>query len=109
MTATEFRKMAHSFQGVVEHSHFDRIAFKVEGKRIFATLHEASGSANMKLSEEDQSIFSTFKGKGIFPVTNKWGLHGWTTFELEKIPKELVLHALNVAYQESLKSKSKRK
>src|SRR5690606_29790697 len=101
MTATEFSKMAVSFPGVVEHSHFERTAFKVEGKRIFATLHEASNSANLKLSEVDQTVFSTFEGKKIFPVTNKWGLHGWTTFDLGSIPKELVLDALECAYRES--------
>ena len=109
MTAAEFSKMALSFPGVVKHSHFDRTAFKVESRRIFATLHEASGTANLKLSEVDQSVFCSFEGKTIYQVPNKWGLQGWTTFALESIPKDLMLDALNVAYQESLKSKSKRK
>lgn len=109
MTATEFSNIALSFPRVVEHSHFDKRAFKVEGKRIFATLHEASGSANLKLSDIDQSVFCSYEGKTIYQVPNKWGLQGWTTFNLEGIPKDLMLDALATAYQETFKSKPKRK
>lgn len=109
MTADQFREMALSFQGTEEAAHFDRRAFKITGKRIYATLHEESQTANLKLSETDQSVFSAIDKKAIYPVANKWGLQGWTTFELRNIPNEIMLDALDTAHKEVFRSKSKRK
>lgn len=106
---TEFRTIALSFPGTAEAPHFDRAAFKVVNKRIFATFHEATGTANLKLSEIDQSVFSAYDKKSVYPVPNKWGLQGWTTFEIKNIPKELMLDALDTAYKEVLKAKGKKK
>jgi len=55
MTSEEFRQMALSFPGAEESPHFDRMAFKVVKKKIFATMHEKTLSANVKLNEVDQS------------------------------------------------------
>ena len=107
MTNQQFKALALSFPGTESNPHFDRIAFKVTGKRIFATLHEETGTVNIKLSPVDQSVFCDFGKKSVYAVPNKWGLQGWTTFELKKIPKELMLDALDTAYQEVLKPKKK--
>lgn len=104
----DFRKEVLSLQGTEENPHFDRAAFKVIAKRIFATLHEPSQSANLKLSVVDQSVFSDYK-EGIYPVANKWGLQGWTTFELRLVPKELFVDALNCAYEEAKKGSKRSK
>jgi predicted DNA-binding protein (MmcQ/YjbR family) len=109
MSPASFMSLALSFPGTEANPHFDRTAFKVTGKRIFATLHEESGTANLKLSPIDQSVFCDFGKKAVYAVPNKWGLQGWTTFELKKIPKELMLDALDTAYQDVLKSKVKKK
>jgi predicted DNA-binding protein (MmcQ/YjbR family) len=103
MTVKEFRDMALSFPGTEENPHFDRAAFKVIKKRIFATLHEESKTANLKLSSADQKVFSAFDKAVIYPLPNKWGLQGWTTFDLKKIPHELMLDALDSAYQDVIK------
>ena len=95
--------MALSFPGTEEHPHFDRAAFKVIKKRIFATLHEENQTANLKLSPVDQSVFCSFGKKAVYPVPNKWGLQGWTTFELKKIPANMMLDALDTAYRDVLK------
>ena len=107
MTIEQFRSLALSFPGTEENPHFDRAAFKVTGKRIFATLHAQSKTANLKLSLVDQSVFCDFGKEAVYPVPNKWGLQGWTTFELKKIPKELMLDALDTAYLGVLKPKKK--
>ena len=99
MTIDQFKALVRSFPGTEENPHFDRTAFKVTGKRIFATLHEESATANLKLSLVDQSVFCDFGKKAIYPVPKKWGLQGWTTFELKKIPKGLMLDALDTAYK----------
>ena len=105
MTSQVFKDLALSFPGTEANPHFDRTAFKVTGKRIFATLHEESATANLKLTPVDQSVFSDFGKKAVYPVPNKWGLQGWTTFDLKKIPKGLMLDALDTAYKEVVKKK----
>jgi predicted DNA-binding protein (MmcQ/YjbR family) len=107
MSNNEFASLALSFPGTEENPHFDRRAFKVTGRRIYATLHEKTNTANLKLSPVDQSVFCLFDKKTVYPVPNKWGVQGWTTFELKKIPKEFMLDALNTAYNEAVKKKSK--
>ena len=93
-----FIDLAMSFPGTEQKPHFDRIAFKVAGRRIFATLHEPTATCNIKLKVVDQETFCAFEGGGIYPVANKWGQQGWTTFELKKVPQELIAEALYTAY-----------
>ncbi|MGN6533326.1 MAG: MmcQ/YjbR family DNA-binding protein [Ginsengibacter sp.] len=102
MSTEEFKNLALSFQATQAQPHFDRTAFKVEGKRIFATLHEKSESANIVLSLPEQEIFCRLD-KAIYPVPNKWGTRGWTTFELKKVERAVVLEALSSAYEEVVK------
>ena len=109
MTVVEFRSLALSFPNVEPHPHFDRVAFKVAGKRIFATVHEEMGSANVLLSPAEQSVFCDFGKNAVFPVPNKWDLQGWTTFDLKKVPQELMVDALNTAYKEVVNSKRRKK
>ena len=104
MSLEEFKELALSFQGTMEHPHFERTAFKVEGRRIFATLHEESESANIVLSLPEQELFCALD-KDIYPVPNKWGLRGWTTFDLNRTEYSTILEALNSAYQEVVKSR----
>ena len=84
MTVKEFKDLALTFPGTEEKPHFDRTAFKVIEKKIFATLHEPSESVNIVLLVKDQEVFVAMN-KGIYPVPNEWGTHGWITFELKKI------------------------
>jgi hypothetical protein len=44
----------------------------------------------------------------IFPIPNKWGEKGMTTFVLSKVPKEIVMEALLSAYNEVIKSGKKK-
>lgn len=105
MTINEFRELALSFPGTEENPHFDRTAFKVVNKRIFASLHEESQSANVKLPVTEQSAFCSFDKKAVYQVPNKWGLQGWTTFELPALPRELILEALETAYKDVFKTR----
>lgn len=107
MSAEEFEDLALSFPGTIARPHFNRTAFKVEGKRIFATLLEESESANILLSLPEQEIFCAMD-TSINAIPNKWGTHGWTTFEFKKLERAIILEALSSAYQDVLK-KSKGK
>ena len=107
MTCNQFKQLALAFQGTIAAPHFDRTAFKIVGKKIFATLHEESRTANIKLSPADQSVFCLIDKEAIRPVNNKWGLQGWTTFHLATVDKQIMLDALHAAYSEVLKKKKK--
>lgn len=107
MTCDQFRELALSFPHTIAAPHFDRTAFKVVGKRIFATLHEETETANIKFSPADQSVYCLINKDVIYPVNNKWGLQGWTTFHLAKIGRQLMLDALQTAHEDVLKSKKR--
>ncbi len=108
MTVEQFRELALSFPGTEENPHFDRAAFKIVKKRIFATLHEANKTVNMKLSNAEQKGFCKLDKKNVYPIPNKWGLNGWTTFDISKAEREIVQAALEAAYSDVIKSKKSR-
>jgi hypothetical protein len=108
MSIKEFRDLALSFPGTIENPHFERAAFKVADKRIFATLHEPTAIVNVKFSPVDQPIFCSFDKTAVYPVPNKWGLQGWTSFELKKVTYELMQDALDTAYKDVFKTKKKK-
>lgn len=100
ITPESFSKLALSFPGTESAPHFDRTAFKVVKRRIFATLHEKSNSANLALAMNEQRAFCEYDPEAIYPVPNKWGEKGWTTFELAKVSRDVLFEALNSAYSD---------
>jgi len=104
----QFMEMALSFPGTAQKPHFDRIGFKVTGKRMFATYLDINNTANIFLTPEEQTIFCAMDIDNIYPVPNKWGEKGATTFELDMVAKEFVMEALRSAYNDVVKRKSKR-
>ena len=105
ITGESFTQMALSFSGTEQVPHFERIGFKVMGRRMFATYLAKDNTANIFLTPKEQSVFCKMD-KNIYPVPNKWGEKGATTFDLNKVPKNLVMEALFSAYNEILGSKS---
>ncbi len=71
---------------------------------MFATYLENDNSANIFLTPEEQRVFCEMD-KNIFPVPNKWGEKGATTFLLDKVPGEIVREALLSAYNAVLQPK----
>ena len=105
ITGESFEKMALSFPNSGQKPHFDRIAFKVIGKRMFATYFAEHNTANIFLSPSEQKRFCILDDENIYPVPNKWGENGSTTFELDMVSRELVQEALLSAYNEIIKKK----
>lgn len=97
--------MALSFPGTEQTPHFERIGFKVTGKRMFATYLSENNTANIFLTPEEQRVFCKMSAGDIYPVPNKWGEKGATTFEISILPKELIMEALLSAYNKVVKSK----
>ncbi len=98
------RELAMSFPDTMEQPHFEKTSFRAR-KKIFATYSSYDKRACLKLSAIDQSVFSSFNKAIIYPVPNKWGLQGWTFFELNGIEKEMLQDALETAYKEVTKKK----
>jgi hypothetical protein len=91
------RQLALAFPKTTEAPHFEKTSFRV-GKKIFATCDLKSETANLKLNPIDQSVFCSMDKSIIYPVPNKWGLHGWTTVELAAISQEMLADILSRAY-----------
>jgi len=98
-----FISLALSFSGTEQKPHFNRIGFKITGKRMFATYFEAEQTANIFLSVEEQKVFCEMDSENIYPIPNKWGEKGATTFELTKVSEEIVREALLSAYMKVLR------
>jgi hypothetical protein len=91
------RQLAMSLPEVVEQDHWDHPSFRIK-KKIFATLHPEKNTAVLKLSIEDQSIFSL--SKFYTPIKGAWGKQGWTTVDLKKVPKKMFKDSLDLAWCE---------
>ena len=96
-----FIEMALSFPGTEQTPHFERIGFKITGKRMFATYLAENNTANIFLTPEEQRVFCKMSGAHIYPVPNKWGEKGATTFVISKLKKEMIMEALLSAYNQS--------
>ncbi len=99
ITQNAFFKMALSFPGTQQVPHFDRVGFKVTGKRMYATYWAQDHTTNIFLLPAEQKAYCKRHDEGIFPVPNKWGEKGATTFDLSLVPKEIVMDALLTAYE----------
>lgn len=98
VSANTFRKIALALPDTIEQPHFEKPAFKAGRKRIYCTLSEKDGTAVVRLSDVDQSVYCDVDPKMIYPVPNKWAKHGWTVIELKRIPVELLKEILRKAY-----------
>jgi YjbR len=105
ITGDGFAKIALSFPGTETTPHFNRTGFKVTGKRMFATYLAGNNTANVFLTPAEQRVFCEIDGENIFPVPNKWGEKGATTFELNTVAKEVLQEALYSAYKAVIKPK----
>ena len=105
ITSEKFIELALSFPGTVQKPHFERTGFSVIGKRMFATYLAKNNTANIFLTPKEQTIFCKMDPKNIYPVPNKWGEKGATTFELNTVNQEFILEALLSAYTDIIKLK----
>jgi hypothetical protein len=105
ITGEKFSELALSFPGTGQKPHFDRTGFHVTGKRMFATYLAENNTANVFLTPEEQVVFCKMDSGNIYPVPNKWGEKGATTFDLNKVKKEILTEALLSAYNEVVRQK----
>ncbi len=72
---------------------------------MFATYLPSDNTANIFLKPKEQQVFCKMNMGNIYPVPNKWGEKGATTFVLSKLSKELIMEALFSAYREVITPK----
>src|SRR6201987_5800802 len=98
MTPNAFRRIALSLEGAVEGSHMGQADFRVGG-RIFATLAaQHLGYGNLMLTPEVQAQFVAEASEIFLPIAGGWGRLGATHVVLAKANKDLLLGALQTAY-----------
>jgi hypothetical protein len=101
------RQISLSLPDTEEYDHFGRPAFKIKGKRTFATLWPVEQRMMVKLSLIDQSVFNAFDPAIFYPVPNKWGLQGATFVELTKVRLDMLTDAITTAWQTASVKNSK--
>lgn len=111
ITAARFRQMCLSLDGTTEAPHRDRAAFRVS--RIYATLKEAAGTANIKLEPDEQALICNLHGGAFMPVPGGWGDQGWTTVHLtnvaEPVLSQVLISAWTGAQLKPMKARTARK
>ncbi len=105
ITWKAFQELALSFPHTEQVKHFEREGFKVTGRRMFATYLEKDHTVNVFLTPAEQQVFCAMSPGAIFPVPNKWGEKGATTFVLERVEKAILQEALASAYNDIVKPK----
>lgn len=101
MTPDDFRELALQLPGVVEGEHMRHPDFRAHGK-IFATLAYPSDEFGMvKVEPVDQKRLVELHGRMFVPVKGAWGLQGCTHVRLAEAQRDIVMQALDLAWQRS--------
>jgi hypothetical protein len=107
MTEADFRRIALSFGGAEQGSHFGATDFRVGG-RIFATLASISeGYGNLMLTLEHQAAFVQEQPKIFLPIAGGWGRMGMTHIRLAAADEDTLTGALHTAWKLRVEKNSK--
>lgn len=107
MIASDFRRIALSFEGAEEGSHMGQVDFRVGG-RIFATLaSQKMGFGNLMLSPEQQAAFITEQPRIFIPIAGGWGKNGATHIRLADADEDTVVGALRAAWSQRIEKNQK--
>jgi hypothetical protein len=98
MTADDFRELALSFPEAVEAAHMNHPDFRVRGK-IFATLGPDEDWGMVKLTPEQQALFTGTEPAVFQPVKGGWGKRGATRVQLDAATEPAVQQALRAAWR----------
>src|ERR1700704_5713112 len=99
MKATDFRRIALSFEGAEEGSHMGAADFRVGG-RIFATLaSQDQGYGNLMLTPGEQAEFVGELPEVFLPIPGGWGKMGMTHIRLDRATEDVLAGALRTAWR----------
>lgn len=106
MTGDDFRELALSLEGAVEHSHMRHPDFRVNG-RIFATLTADEREGVVMLTPEEQQQLIAGHPTVFKPAAGGWGRQGCTVIQLARANSRVARAALLLAW-ERIKEKAAR-
>ena len=99
MNASDFRRIALSFEGAEEGSHMGAADFRVGG-RIFSTLaSEKLGYGNLMITPEQQAEFVAERPDLFLPVAGGWGRNGVTHVRLALDNEDVLTGAMQMAWK----------
>jgi hypothetical protein len=105
--ASDFRRIALSFDGAAEYPHFDRRAFKA--RVTFATLAPDELTANIKFALDEQALKCAVAPDAFVALDNAWGRRGWTRAMLAALSDAELRAALEMAWRRAAaKAKTRR-
>ena len=99
MTATDFRRIALSLEGVEEYSHAGLPAFRVGGRKFASLASQAAGYGNLVLTLEEQAAFVGEAPEIFLPIPGGWGKMGHTHICLAAANKDVLTGALHTAWK----------
>ena len=102
MNSTVFRRLALSFDGVVEGAHMNHPDFRANG-RIFATIHPGGRTGMVKLTPDEQARFVEDHPAIFTPENGAWGRQGCTRVDFAATTDETVGEALTLAWQQAMR------
>lgn len=109
MTEKEFRQLALGFPETEERSHMGHPDFRVRGK-IFATLgYPDRNWAMVRLEPGEQVLLVESEPEVFVPVKGAWGRQGATSVLLKAARKSSVKLALEAAWTNTTRKKSKKR
>lgn len=97
ITPEDFRQLALGLPEATEEPHFADVSFRVR-KKIFASMNPTEGTAVLKLTDLQQSVYCVWDTTACYPVPNKWGKQGWTVLQLAKVDAEFAADILKASY-----------
>jgi hypothetical protein len=99
MNASDFKRIALSFEGAEEGSHMGAVDFRVGG-RTFATLASVNeGQGNLKLTPEIQAELLAERPDLFLPIHGGWGRMGMTHIRLAAADEGSLRGALHTAWK----------
>ena len=99
MTATDFRRIALSLEGVEEYSHSGWPAFRVGGRKFASLASGAEGYGNLMLTREQQAAFVKEAPEIFLPIAGGWGKMGHTHIRLAKASEDVLTGAIRTAWK----------
>src|SRR5206468_6449964 len=99
VTATAFRTIALSLEGVEEYSHAGLPAFRVGGRKFASLASQTEGYGNLMLTVEQQATFVEEAPEIFLPIPGGWGKMGHTHIRLSAASEDVLTGALRTAWK----------
>ena len=108
LTAADFRRLALSFDDVVESAHMNHPDFRVNG-RIFATIQAGERTGMVKVTPAQQEQLVRDHPAVFAPEAGAWGRQGCTRVQIDQADEETLGEAMTLAWREARRAPQKKR